>query len=630
VAAVSWIGFYAAGTAWLFGLLVPLVVFYFLKLKRPRIIMPSLALWRQVLADHRVNTPFQRFKRSLLLLLQILLLVLLSLAAMQPFLRGPAARVRRIPVLIDNSASMAARSDDGGGSRLDAARERVRRLIDGLLPDQELCLISFSDTPRRCTGFTNDRRVLREALDAIEVEDVPSRIEEALRMTEGLAQSVECDRVLLFSDGNIPARAHFELPFTLDYQRLPAAGPNVGITALSARRSAADQWSVLAVVEGSADAAGPATVELRLDGESAGTEHVTIAGGESTRVAFGVPGDRPAALEVKVVPAGFDALAGDDTACLQLPLLRPLHAYVPTRLDAHRHALAALPGVALSSEDDEGAREARYDLVITDREEDRDIAGRTRCLIGLVPTPLRGLLAAREGTSTVVDWRRTAPLLRHVECADLLILERFVPADGATEAALEELGYEVLVHGDAGPLVLQNRDGDALTYTLLFHTDRSTLPYRVGFPVMVSNLVRIAMEAGGLGEAAAVRTGVLPRVPLEPDRPYTVRGPHGQTQSARTSASGELAGISARRAGYYTIADAAGTVARVGAGLLSPSETTLQATEQILFDENLSVAAATTSPAADRRLWPLLAWLAFGVLLGEWWLFHHRPGGPLP
>ena len=67
------VGFYALGAAWLFLLLIPLIVLYFLKLKRPHVRVPSLTLWRQVLQDRRVNSPLRRFKRNLLLLLQLLL-----------------------------------------------------------------------------------------------------------------------------------------------------------------------------------------------------------------------------------------------------------------------------------------------------------------------------------------------------------------------------------------------------------------------------------------------------------------------------------------------------------------------------------------------------------------------------
>jgi hypothetical protein len=66
---------------------VPLVT---LKLSRPRLQVPSLALWRAVLEDRRVNSPFQRFQRSLLLLLQLMLLCLAVLAAMLPFWSGAA------------------------------------------------------------------------------------------------------------------------------------------------------------------------------------------------------------------------------------------------------------------------------------------------------------------------------------------------------------------------------------------------------------------------------------------------------------------------------------------------------------------------------------------------------------
>ena len=81
-------GFQSLSHLWLLALFAPLVLFYFLKLKRPRADIPSLVLWRQVLQDHRVNSPFQKFKRNLLLLLQILLLLFLILAALQPFWRG--------------------------------------------------------------------------------------------------------------------------------------------------------------------------------------------------------------------------------------------------------------------------------------------------------------------------------------------------------------------------------------------------------------------------------------------------------------------------------------------------------------------------------------------------------------
>jgi hypothetical protein len=50
---------------------------------------------------------------------------------------------------------------------------------------------------------------------------------------------------------------------------------------------------------------------------------------------------------------------------------------------------------------------------------------------------------------------------------------------GVLDGDFEKLGYELLAFGNEGPLIVRKRDGPKLYYWLLFHTDRSTLPYRV-------------------------------------------------------------------------------------------------------------------------------------------------------
>ena len=127
-------GFLAPSFAWLFLLVIPLVIVYFLKLKRPRLTIPSLVLWHSVINDQRVNSPFQRFKKHLLLWLQLAILLSLIFAAMQPFLRGGPGSADNLPILIDCSASMAATDTAGGPTRLERAKQRVEELIEGTLP----------------------------------------------------------------------------------------------------------------------------------------------------------------------------------------------------------------------------------------------------------------------------------------------------------------------------------------------------------------------------------------------------------------------------------------------------------------------------------------------------------------
>jgi len=569
--------FTALSSAWLLLLTIPLVIFYFLKLRRPRHVIPSLVLWRQVLADQRVNSPFQRFKRNILLLLQLLLLLLLVLAAMQPVLRRATSSATRLPVLIDVSASMAALDQAGGQSRLDAAKARVRELIDTLPPDQQVSLIAFAKTARRLTGFTNSKAELREALATLAVEDVPGELDEALRLAQALGRTETFDRVWLISDGNFPARTQFELSFSVDFQRVAPGGSNFGLTACNARRDLGGSWEVFVQVAGSAEAESTTgTVELKQNGTVVGSERVTLAKGSAPRLSFHLASNEATDVEARYLPEGFDSLASDNVASLHLPAPRPLSAFTPETLASARHALSAIQGVELYPGAG-GEKQAGYDLLITDREADLATPARVIATLGFVPEELRELISIEQTTAQAIDWRRDSAALQHVSFDDVLLTQapRFAPE--VTDVRLRELGYTVLADAPNGPLVIEKSETEQQRLHVFFHPDRSTFVYRVGYPVFISNLVQLALRRGQLSEVAAAQTGPLaPRVSKD-------------------------------------------------AALLSPAETSLAAVDQIEFAEQLKVTATSTTPRIDRSLWWPLACVALAFLALEWWWFNRRP-----
>ena len=627
-------GFLKLTSLWLLALIPPLVVLYFLKLKRQKLAVPSLVLWKQVLNDNRVNSPFQRFKRNILLWLQLALLLLLILAAMEPYLRGGPSASDRLPILIDRSASMAA-VDDKGKSRLDLAKEAAKKLITGMNPDEEVALIAFGKSAQQLADFTSNKRVLLAALDEITIEDTPSDVTDALRMADAMARSTQFTRVLMISDGNFPQKIDFELPFKLDYQKLPAAGANMAITALNARRipgagdGSAGGWMVFINVQATDDAKGAATVEFVQDGVTRGTKRIVPIPGSGERVIFNLATDRHTSIEVRLQPDGFDSLSADNAAFLELSTPRPLLVYVPKSLASYRSALKAVGDIQLFPPDAGGeASRDEYDLVITDKAEDpalKDAAYRTALHVGHVPTDLSPLLAMKAASTVVIDWRRTHPLLEHVELSEVVLLDQAQRTQGAKEEDLENLHYEVIAHGRHGPLILQKREGQRMSYFLLFHTDRSTLPYRVGFPIMLSNLVRQSMQDAGLLEVAGDRTGVLPPVQLTAGGSYEVEGPHDFKRSEKADDRGVLSGVPAPRVGQYVV-KSSGAERKLGVSLLSSSESLLQSVETIAFAEG-AVAANTAPAETNRSLWWLLAMLALGFLVVEWWFFQRKPGG---
>ena len=90
---------------WAVLLAVPpaIVSLYFLKLRRRPVEVPSTYLWSRTIEDMHVNSIWQRLRRNLLLLLQLLLMAMLILALLRPAWRGEQLIGRRFKSGVDLS-----------------------------------------------------------------------------------------------------------------------------------------------------------------------------------------------------------------------------------------------------------------------------------------------------------------------------------------------------------------------------------------------------------------------------------------------------------------------------------------------------------------------------------------------
>ncbi len=620
----------------LFALMIPVIIFYFLKLRRTRVEISSLALWQQVINDQRVNAPFQKFKRNLLLFLQLLLLCLIAIAAMQPYWRGNAEQLTYLPILIDVSASMGG-VDAEGDSRLDLAKSEIEEIVDGLLPNQKLTLIAVGASARRLTDFTDNKQILRDALRKLKVQDVPSNVVDGLRLAQALSRTQEINTVRFYSDGNLPtkpnpatgkpmAEVDFDLPFKVDFFQIDAPGSNIGVTALNARRATPETWDVFLRVEGAASGSTESDVVLKANGVVVGEEHIVLGPGEAQRLVFKVDAQVDGFLEASLTPSGHDAIKVDNKAWLNLPKGRDVDVYCPGELNTFRHALEALEGVEVFPLADGSVNATDFDLLVSDKADDAQKSAGVSLLIGVVPEDLKDLITIKDEQAEVIDWQRDAQILQHVQLKEVVISEQPIKNEGVEDLHIEELGYSILAHGKRGPLILSKRDGIRIQYFLLFHTDHSTLPYRVGFPVLVANVMTEAMQRASLTELRAPATGVLPGIELAKETSYRVTSPDGKHETRNTDEKGVLKGISATIAGEYEIRQGGDLVSRMGVALLNTTETKLETVDTITFNE-LSVEAEGERLLTDKPLWKWFAAIAFVVLLVEWWYFQKKPTG---
>ncbi|MFQ6133950.1 MAG: VWA domain-containing protein, partial [Armatimonadota bacterium] len=213
------------------GLSIPIILLYMLKLRRRDVLVSSTLLWQRLLRDREANAPWQRLRRNLLLLLQLLVLALLTLALARPFFPVPSVVSGSVVILLDASASMQA--TDVEPTRFDAALRVTREIIGGLGAGDVATLVAVGPQPQVLALATNDRALLRRALEDAVPSNGPADWEAAFALASaGLAGAADTQAVII-SDGALPET----LPPLPGQVRFVSVGPSTlrqaGVVSLS-------------------------------------------------------------------------------------------------------------------------------------------------------------------------------------------------------------------------------------------------------------------------------------------------------------------------------------------------------------------------------------------------------------
>jgi len=216
------------------ALAIPILLLYMLKLRRKQVQVSSIFLWVQLLRDQQANAPWQKLKRNLLLILQLLILAALTIAFARPAIRVPAVASGSVIVLLDGSASMNA--TDVSPSRFEEARKSVRALINGLSNDSAMTLILAADSPQTLISAETDQSVLRQALDKARVTQGRADWQAAFALAAGAARSNQGKAtIVVVSDGGLPENGLPALPGEVRYIPIGESRDNLAISALALR-----------------------------------------------------------------------------------------------------------------------------------------------------------------------------------------------------------------------------------------------------------------------------------------------------------------------------------------------------------------------------------------------------------
>ena len=213
---------------------IPLVVaFYMLKLRREDAVVPSTLLWQRLLADVEANAPWQRLRRSLLLLLQLLLVAILAILAARPFLERPAGLAGDLVVVIDTSASMGA--TDVAPNRLEAAKAAVLDSLRDLPGGGRVSVIAAAGSARVVANGTTDLGRVRQAIASLTVSNAPGDLADGLRLASALAARASDAEVLVATDAALAGTPDARVDAPVRVLRVGRDAKNQAIVAVAVR-----------------------------------------------------------------------------------------------------------------------------------------------------------------------------------------------------------------------------------------------------------------------------------------------------------------------------------------------------------------------------------------------------------
>ena len=599
----------------LLGLALPLVLLYFLKVRRRERRVSSLLLWETSLRDREASAFFQRLQRDPLLLLQLLALLALILALARPVATVMGEGARKVVVVLDASGSMKAR--DLGAARFDVAAAEAAALVRRLGEGAEVMVIEAGVQPTVLAPLGRDRDRALGAIRAAQARDLPNRLPEAVRTARALVGSDPRAEIHVFTDGAFAPLAGEEAGDPrVRWVGVGRRSHNVGITNLSVRRTYAggfEYQAFLSLVNYTPEARTFDFV-LEVDGRPLAERSVTME--PSVRRSMVLPFSHGGGGTVSARLRIQDDLAADNIAHAVLPPPRKIAVTLvsPGNLFLEK-VLRTDPQVALEVKTPEeyagGMGDA--DVVVLDSASPAKVGPGRFVFVNTVPPDVPLEVLGRIERPGVMDWDRTHPVMRHVEFAKVAIEDSLrVRPLAAGRALVEAVG---------GPLIYALEEQDRRAVFMGFDLFKTDFPLRVAFPLILSNTVRwlhpAALDQSSL-QLAAGQPILLPVA--HGVTTATITTPGGRTHEAAIT-RGALSFTATDEVGIYAVSTARGDL-RVAVNLMDAEESNLEPRPLPAASGDAAQAAAPVP--IQRELWPLFVALALALLALEGALYWRR------
>ena len=594
-----------------FAVTLPIVIiFYLLKRRRVAHLVSSTIIWKRFLNETQANSPFQKLRHNWLLIIQLIFLSLAIFALIRPYFSSKIESGRFVVVILDVSASMQA--TDVSLNRFELAKGEVNKMIDGMYDNDQMVLILSGGNTEVRQSPTSVKAILKKALDQVKVTDSPTRLLEAIKLSQNLSRNRPKVEVHLFSDGVSSDLDAFELQdLNLEYHRLGKGGGNLGITSLEVRSNPEQlgQQSVFATIGNFSTNTMSSEVSLFFDDQMIGNRRLTVMPTNTASLVFSSNQRTNGVFRMKL--KNDDFLQVDNIGSVMGLTRRNVEVLLITKGNVFlEKALRSIDDVNLIVKSSLTDSTPNVDVVVLDSirpavwPSGNVMAINTQSTNWFQPS---GLLES----PPIVDWKSAHPILRFVNFDNVQV----------AQSLNSELPtwMNPIVETQSVPLIAVGENDANRCVWVGFNPLDSTWPLRVSFPIFIANAIdwldpKIVTNLSA-GEPFSMRMA-------EKGSAVIVTLPDGEIVETSTMGNGEFVFADTFQQGVYHAKYGTNEISFC-VNLLDAAESAIESRDVLKLGKYGRVEA-TLQLDADKELWRWFAIICLLLLVFEWWFYHRR------
>jgi hypothetical protein len=596
------------------GLIPILILIHTLKPKPRQVDVSNLFLWQAVLRERSRNLSFARLKRNLPLLLQILLVILAALALANPVWIYSVSRKGNMILVVDTSASMKAVADQG--TRFEHAKKKALDLIEQLDGEQKILIVEAAKKPLVKTGFSGDVRQAKRIIKNLAPTDQSAGLEPAIYLALSFVDASGRDSIYLITDGAGGEFSELVKRHPMIKPVIVSGGErNIGITKFEFRQAVTgyDKYEIMLEIKNFTSAAVECPIQLLIDNTIMFDNPISLQAHEKKILILPysglITGVARSVLDVD------DDFSIDNQAYLSLNASKDVwvllvsagNHFLEKLLDAYPNfKVNSVKEIIPSSWNEQVLR---HDIVIVDRMDFPETKKGNFFLINAYSPSIPLTRAGEVSFPRNIHWDNENPLMANVDLGGMLVEQ--LPRLQAGKPMIP-----VVESPDAGLMYTYEKEG-MRAVILGFDITRSDLPFRIAFPVMMSNIFNWLNPHRLEFSTLKTRTGEPFDIYLDPQTEvFYTRAPHEKWEKqqavanpfryTRTDQVGVYSIYENDKQRYFTV------------NLADESESDITASSiEPIPDESL----LPMEVSARHPLWAVFLLLCCAVLIAEWFVW---------